>query len=379
MTETTTKPGVETIAFHELANRARIWDEQLREMPSLPAAAIGIGGNEFNFGEISIPLDQESRNRLFVIAGAPQSYLSQRSIDIQNLALREHLQQGTFGEIVTPVLQAGKLLTLHSGRLAEMTYSEVLGAVSETLGDDAAPLSVTKIDHSDTRLELEVTSPAKSMEVRRGDIIRGGLHISHSRYQGDATQIFAFIYRLVCENGMIQRQCVSQGIVRTRKPPAGHPNAKEMLMDQVRRLTQQTWNRVEKQMSEFQAASHRQVEVVPLVRQFLQRARISTKVTDSAEPANTTIMDRILAAWRLEGADDSYFGAVNALTRVGTHDLSLSPRQRRLLILLGGLMAFSGAHICPRCFSVISDSGTRHDNEDDRLSGHLLTEHVHTA
>jgi len=39
---------------------------------------------------------------------------------------------------------------------------------------------------------------------------------------------------------------------------------------------------------------------------------------------------------------------------VATHDPELSPRQRRVLSLLGGLLAFSGVHICDHCFSVLS-------------------------
>ena len=67
-------------------------------------------------------------------------------------------------------------------------------------------------------------------------------------------------------------------------------------------------------------------------------------------------MDRLLRAWRDEGAEDTYYAAVNALTWVASHDSELSNRQRRVLSLLGGMLAFSGVHICPRCFSVLSDS-----------------------
>ena len=67
-----------------------------------------------------------------------------------------------------------------------------------------------------------------------------------------------------------------------------------------------------------------------------------------------TQMDRALAAWRAEGAEETVWAAVNALTRVATHDPELSMRQRRVLSLLGGLLAYSGVHICDRCFSVLS-------------------------
>jgi len=41
----------------------------------------------------------------------------------------------------------------------------------------------------------------------------------------------------------------------------------------------------------------------------------------------------------------------------------LSLRQRRALSLLGGVMAFSHSHLCPRCFSLLADSGSAPDDQ----------------
>jgi ribosomal protein L17 len=212
----------------------------------------------------------------------------------------------------------------------------------------------SRIDHhADSRLELDLVSPAKALEIRRGDVVKAGLHIEHSRYGDHATQVHAFIYRLICANGMTRRECVSaEGIVRTRKLPADHPRAKELLLDQVRRLTARTWEKLESQLTELRSTSERRASVQELLRQWLQRARISTRVTGATPPR--TVMDRLLTAWRAEGAEDTTYAAVNALTSVGSHDTELTSRQRRLLSSLGGLLAFSGLHICPRCFSVLS-------------------------
>jgi hypothetical protein len=65
------------------------------------------------------------------------------------------------------------------------------------------------------------------------------------------------------------------------------------------------------------------------------------------------MMPRLLEAWRVEGEENTHYGAVNALTRVATHDLDLSERQRRVLAALAGILAFSEVHLCPRCFSVL--------------------------
>jgi hypothetical protein len=237
--------------------------------------------------------------------------------------------------------------------LAELNNVEVLTAVADSLGNDADGLLVPRIDYTDGWLELDLASPAKTREIRRGDVVKAGLHIEHSRYGDQATQVHAFIYRLICANGMTRRECVSaEGIVRTRKLPADHPRAKELLLDQVRRLTARTWEKLEPQLMELHSTSERRASVQELLRQWLQRARISTRVTGATPPR--TVMDRLLTAWRSEGAEDTTYAAVNALTSVGSHDTELTSRQRRSLSSLGGLLAFSGLHICPRCFSVLA-------------------------
>jgi hypothetical protein len=298
-------------------------------------------------------MDQGAWNRLFAKAGAPVTYLAERSIDLRIVALREHLAQGDLGTSPRPILLNGHLFTLHSGNLVELTHAELLGAITDALGNHADRLVVSRTHQADGRVELELVSSEKALEIRPGDVVTAGLHIEHSRYGEQATQIQTFVYRLICANGMMRRECVAtQGIVRTRKLPVHHPQAKELLLDQVRRLTARTWGGLEPQLLELQATSARRADVPALLRQWAQRARVSIRTTDTGR----TIMDRLLNAWRTEGQEDTYYAAVNAFTRVASHDAELSQRQRRVLSLLGGLLAFSGAHICPHCFSVLSDS-----------------------
>jgi hypothetical protein len=351
--------------FRNLVAAAGNWDREFSEMDRVPVERMEVTETGLIFDNNNIPIDQNARARLLAKAGAPVSYLAKRRVDIQVLALREHLEQGDFGDTVTPVLRCGQLFTIQCGRLVELTNSEVLTAVADSLGNDADGLSLSRIDRADSRLELDLVSPAKALEIRRGDIVKAGLHILHSRYGDEATQIQAFIYRLVCANGMTRRECISAGgIVRTRKLPAGHPRGKELLLDQVRRLAARTWQALEQQLTELRATSERRADVHQLLKQWLQRARISTRITEARSTDSArTVMDRLLRAWRAEGSEDTYYGAVNALTWVGSHDLELTPRQRRVLSMLGGLLAFSGVHICPRCFSVLSDSAQAREEQ----------------
>jgi hypothetical protein len=229
----------------------------------------------------------------------------------------------------------------------------VLRAAEETLGTEGESLFVARIGHDSEGVDVDLVSPSKAIAVRRGDIVQSGLHIVHHPFGSHATLIEAFIYRLVCGNGMTRRECVSGGDrpARTRKLPVDFPNNRELQMAQIRRLTRQTWDGLQVQLDTLRATSERPAHVEELLARWLQRARMSVR----------TMMARLLDAWREEGAENTYYGAVNALTRVATHHQDLSERQRRALASLAGLLSFSDVHICPRCFSVL---GVRSADDD---------------
>jgi hypothetical protein len=157
--------------------------------------------------------------------------------------------------------------------------------------------------------------------------------------------IYAFNLRLACTNGMILRECASRdGIGRTRQLSVDHPNGREIQRNQIRQIALQQWNALQPRLEALRATSERRANVEELLNNWLLRERISRH----------EIMPRLLAAWRLEGSENTHYAAVNALTRVATHDSELSARQRRVLSALGGLLAFSQVHLCPRCYSMLT-------------------------
>jgi len=198
-------------------------------------------------------------------------------------------------------------------------------------------------------------SPSKAIAVRPGDIVESGISIIHAPYGNEPTMIQAFTLRQICSNGMKRRECVSRdGIGRTRKLSVDYPNGRELQLNQIRRLAQQHWNGLQSQLEALRATSERRANVEELLNSWLLRARISRR----------EMMPRLLAAWQAEGADNTLYAAVNALTRVATHDPELSTRQRHVLSALGGLLAFSEVHLCPRCYSVLTTlRGSADDSE----------------
>jgi hypothetical protein len=329
----------------ELVTQSAVWDAEFSEIP--------VNAEELNFddagvwyGRQLIPMDQASRTLLFNKIGAPGWYFEKHSPWLQATALAAHRDMGDFGVKPTLVLRGPNLVTISRGELLSLPNSAVIRAVEEELGIEGEGLSVARIVNDAELVDVELVSPTKATMVRQGDVVQSGLHIVHHRFGSQATLIEAFIFRLVCSNGMTRRECFGDRQIRTRKLPMNFPNNRELQVNQIRRVTRLTWNGLQAQLDAVRATSERAADVEQLLSRWLQRARISM----------TTMRDRLMAAWHDEGAENTHYGAVNALTRVATHHHDLSERQRRLLASLAGLLAFSEVHICPRCLSVLARS-----------------------
>jgi hypothetical protein len=89
-----------------------------------------------------------------------------------------------------------------------------------------------------------------------------------------------------------------------------------------------------------------QVDVNHLMSRFLERGGMSTRLW----------LPRLRQAWQMDGSEPTAYGVMNAMTRIATHalpDSTVSPRHRRVLGGLAGILAFRELHICPRCFSTL--------------------------
>lgn len=330
---------------NELFDAAAGWDAEFSEIRLNPADLHFQPDGILYRGEV-IRLDQPARTQAFKRIGAPGWYLEKLSPEFQAAALAEHAAHGDFGRRPMLVLRNGELVVIARGELFSPSNADTIRAVQDALGTEGETLTVAQIDRNPERLDVELVSPSKAITVRPGDVVESGLHIVHHRFGNQATVIEAFIYRLICRNGMTRRECVGDGSKRTRKLPVEFPNNRELQMNQIRRLTQQNWNGLQAQLEELRRTSERPVHVEELLMRWLQDARL----------AGRTMMDRLRAAWHEEGAENTHYGAVNALTRVATHHRDLSERQRRVLASLAGLLAFKEVHICERCFSVLTRS-----------------------
>jgi hypothetical protein len=247
--------------FHDVLTSIRNTDSTL-DVLEATASEIEILPEAFRLGTDSFKLPKSSRRRLLRIVGAPAAYLERMGPVIIAQAMSEHFRRGDFGHAVTIAIRGREVFGISRSDLVQLQGGDVLNAVAEGLGAAASSLSVARIEDTGDRVALELVSRAKSVEVRTGDVIEGGLHIVHHRFGPQPTVIQAFMLRLVCSNRMTARRCVSDGgIVRTPKLSVTHPNAIELQLDQIRRLAVRNWEALEPRLSEMFATPSRLVDV----------------------------------------------------------------------------------------------------------------------
>jgi hypothetical protein len=333
--------------LNELVTRSTEWDAQFSSI-ALPPDELRFDTAGLRYSGQVVGLNEADRSRLFNNVNAPSHYLEKLSPVLQSAALSEHALRGDFGKMPVLVTRNGAFETIVRGELQRLAIVDVIRSVQEALGNESDRLFVTRISGYPEGLDVDLVSASKEIAVRPGDIVQSGLHIAHEPFGNQATQIESFVYRLVCTNGLTRRFCKGEGVERTRRLPASAANSRELQMAQIRRLARRNWDGLQEQLEALRAISGRPARVKDLLKQWLRNARIT------AEP----MFDRLVSAWEEEGGENTFYGAINALTRVATHHLDLSERQRRTLASLAGVLAFSERHICERCFSILAGSAT---------------------
>jgi len=311
------------------------------------------------FGENSLRIEAAGLGRLAARFGAPASYIARLPAPIQRAAL-DHDFRRLFADDqeIEIVARDGRFETLTEKALCSLQTTEVLETVAETLrplagdflvrsyGNDSLA-GTTWVDGASVQIQLVTTRGG--FDVLPGDVVTAGVQVTHSPLGAHATWIEAFFERLVCSNGMVIRECVGRrgGAGRTRRLPANHPDARGLQRDQVQRLSTTEWTALTDRMEALRMLKEKNIADVPaLLRRWLEQARLSTRA----------LMPRLRDAWEAEGALRTLWGAVNAFTDVGTHDVDLPYRTRRLLSGLGGILAFRDRHLCSRCFSRLTGS-----------------------
>jgi len=70
---------------------------------------------------------------------------------------------------------------------------------------------------------------------------------------------------------------------------------------------------------------------------------------------NKEVTQLVMAAFEEDelGVDDSQYGIINALSRLGTHNVDIEERIRLRLMEAAGVLSQEEVHRCPVCLSII--------------------------
>ncbi|HWB08656.1 MAG TPA: DUF932 domain-containing protein [Pirellulales bacterium] len=332
--------AITTVADHE---------SKIKEVPASADLKI-VDGDTLVIQDSRFRLRDAGFGRFCEQVSAPAGYMRDLPGRVRQPVLQHHLDCCDSGpDRLTVISRDGQFLAFGRPELMRISGQDVLEAVQA--GADCDP-DVHHFEISDESFRADLLVESATAEAARGDVLRAGVTVRHSLIGDHATQIESFIFRLVCRNGMTHRDCVGSRAARTRRLPSDHHDARKMQIEQVRRLTADVVAKLHEKLNAISGLRRDQVDVDRLMTRFLERGGMSTRQW----------LPVLRGAWEMEGSEPTAFGVMNAMTRIATHgmenmvgreDQVISPRHRRILGGLAGILAFQQVHICPRCFSTL--------------------------
>ena len=203
--------------------------------------------------------------------------------------------------------------------LVRLTGVDVIEAVLEGMGSRQDELDITRLGFGDDSVRFDLVTQRAEREVRPGDVVSAGVSVSHSLTGEFATKVEGHLYRLVCLNGAISRECVKpRQVHRTRRLSANHPRARHQQREQIRRLTEETFKRLNNRLDGLSRLTTERADLDHLASNWLRRSRLSPD----------RLMPLLREAHAEEGGEQTAYGIMNAFTRVATHQKDLSPNIR---------------------------------------------------
>lgn len=206
------------------------------------------------------------------------------------------------------------LLRLVHGNKVRAALTESYTAFDDV---DVVPMVADLLDGEDCKIQadfaneythLRIIFPRTTTEVKVGDQVQAGIHISNSEVGSRAVHIDSLVYRLVCSNGMVTSEFASRTAIRH----IGNPGR---LKDYV-----------------HQAIADARDGSQELIRRF--RVSVSERLAEPEKLIETHAKAHDLTQEQLKAALESYaavgdptlFGAVNAFTEIAKREPSFERR-----------------------------------------------------
>ena len=331
---------------------------------SLPTEQISITDeNEIDLGSDRLQLETQAWYTLAKYSQIPPSLFvetldsAERTYIVQR-RLRRATELGFPSEIRLTIDSQNRVIGLSDARLLQIDIPELISMVIESLPPELSPQEVAVDSYLDANdeFELRLFSPEITTEPRPGDVINGGVYIRHSVTGDFGIQVFCFLRRLICSNGMISHVCLSDKHARARRLSKDCHEIEDMRV-QTRRLIGEAWSQLENKLAALAELLHRPSVDVGILQQQRTRLSLNNRTIHLIEAAiNEDEMP-------LTGTS---FDLINAIARVATHEDSLSTRQRRTLLRAAGEFSQFHVHRCPSCGRWLKNRSARESSGNER-------------
>ena len=303
-------------------------------------------------GEIRIHSDKftlnpEAQKCIARLVQCPVKFFESVPVDLRSGITNRLLPVSRVERISVTLLDNSEVVGFSDARLISLMGTEVLEAafdmIPESVKTELEHLEVRRFRSSVDVLELDVTTPTASVELRVGDIAAAGISIYHSSSGASATQISTYLHRLVCTNGLLVPVCRNDERLRIRRLDKSRFSKKEML-ENIRRISRIAWNNLDIKLQALAELSRNKVDPEAVLEDLVKRMHLNKKISQALREALQS--DEL-------GFDGSQLGVINALSRLATHHSGLNRMLRRRLMEASGILSQEEVHRCPTCLSIV--------------------------
>jgi len=282
------------------------------KLPLMQFMTIGSEEHEAATGAL-VPFKDTS-----IVSAHPDQY------ELREHALKQLLARlGYDRKLFDKLAGAGRLLALDLNYLIQNFYNETVqlrcmdrNQVRGFLTDSYEPFdnlelfeavepfmagAETKWDYSDDEVtHLSVTWPNTTTEIKVGDVVKTGIHISNSEVGMRSVTIASYVYRLKCSNGMIGRSG-DGGMFRFR-----HTGDGDNLRNRIKAAIEATYMETTTIIAQFKEALNRTIND--------PASYLETIAKDKGNSLTQEQYKKMLDSYLID-PEPNLYGVVNAITR----------------------------------------------------------------
>lgn len=184
--------------------------ENLRDFRYIPTEeAIGLLRSE----DMELNLNEHAFKQLAQSVGVPGSFALRCPDDMRQEIMDYWMDQTGDKNVLLRTIntmdQPDTIRAVLGERYAITDDDDLAPIIADVVGNDIDDGAVVQFaDQGDEYSHFRIIFPRFNLEPRKGDLLQAGVHITNSEVGSRAWAVNAFVYRLLCTNGMVGREVV---------------------------------------------------------------------------------------------------------------------------------------------------------------------------